>query len=93
MVLLSALPCSDDLENKEFTKGTSTRVAHEQDDCNTESCSPICLCTCCGQSVVGPTFIAFEVKIPIIELENKNSNYPFSLGRIAQNIWQPPKLV
>jgi hypothetical protein len=90
MVLLSALPCNDEIENPVFSQISKLEKEKSQE---TESCSSVCLCSCCGQSVVEPLFIAFEVKIPILELENKIANYHFSLAQRAQNIWQPPKLV
>ena len=92
MVLLSALPCNDEIENQDAAISQISKVEQKKSQ-EAESCSPICLCSCCGQSVVEPKLITFEVKIPVTELEDKISNYHFSLQQRAQNIWQPPKLV
>lgn len=92
MVLLSALPCNDEIENQDATFSQISKVEQKKSQ-EAESCSPICLCSCCGQSVVEPEFIAFEIKIPILILENQIANYHFSLEQRAQNIWQPPKLI
>ncbi|WP_316771402.1 DUF6660 family protein [Pedobacter frigiditerrae] len=92
MVLLSALPCNDEIENLDAAFSQISTIEQKK-SLETESCSPICLCSCCGQSVVEPQLVTFEVKIPAIAVENQLANYPFSLEQRAQNIWQPPKLV
>ena len=92
MVLLSALPCNDEIENQDASFSQISKVEQKKSQ-EAENCSPICLCSCCGQSVVEPQFIGFEINIPTVDLENKISNYHFSLEQRAQTIWQPPKLV
>lgn len=92
MVLLSALPCNDDIENDIFETKSISKIAQKNSQ-EKENCSPICLCSCCGQSIVEPQFITFQIKIPTLELENKSTSYHFPLQQRAQNIWQPPKLV
>ena len=92
MTLLSALPCNDEIENQGAAFSQISKVEQKKSQ-EAESCSPICLCSCCGQSVVEPQFVTFEVKIPAIAVENQLANYPFSLEHRAQSIWQPPKLV
>jgi len=92
MVLLSALPCNDEIENHDATFSQVSKVEQKKSQ-EAESCSPICLCSCCGQSVVQPQFVGFEVKISTVDLDNQIANYHFSIEHRAQNIWQPPKLV
>ena len=92
MVLLSVMPCSDELENQVSINNTTSTIAHEKDDCNTESCTSICLCTCCGQSVIEVDLAFFAIKTPTIELPSLNTSYQFQLSQSDQNIWQPPKL-
>lgn len=87
------MPCSDELENQDSINHATSTVAHEKDDCNTESCTSICLCTCCGQSVVETQFVVFELEIPILELERKMTRHQFSLLQQTHHIWQPPKLI
>ncbi|RZK60183.1 MAG: hypothetical protein EOO91_02430 [Pedobacter sp.] len=92
MTLLSALPCNDEIENQDAAFSQISKVEQKKTQ-ETENCSPICLCSCCGQSVVEPQLVTFDIKIPAVDLEGKISNYHFSLEQRAQNIWQPPKLV
>jgi hypothetical protein len=93
MVLLSALPCSDEVEDQDFTTQTISTVSHQEDDCSTESCLPTCACNCCGQSVVEVDLSVTKIAIPILELPKFTFNYQFKLAQSDQNIWQPPKLV
>lgn len=91
--MLSALPCSDELEVQAFEQKTIAKVEHNKASGSTESCSPICLCTCCGQSVVEPQLVTFQLKSTTFVAQNRMASYQFSVEQITQNIWQPPKLV
>ncbi|MFA6276289.1 MAG: DUF6660 family protein [Pedobacter sp.] len=91
VVLLSVLPCSDELAAQEFTQQAVVKVDHDKAKGSAENCSPICLCSCCGQSVVEPQFVAFQTKITTFKVENEISTHQFSLEQRAKNIWQPPK--
>ena len=79
VVLLSALPCSDELENRNLTINNTTIIALEDDDCHTESCSPICLCNCCGQSLVEINLASLVIKSPTVDRPILNSAYHFKL--------------
>ncbi|WP_379084889.1 DUF6660 family protein [Pedobacter sp. UC225_65] len=92
VVLLSALPCSDELSARDFTQNIIAKVEHGKQEGSTEACSPICLCTCCGQSVVATSFINFSIEVPIAELIAPIASYEFALQQRPVNIWQPPKL-
>ncbi|MFD0939693.1 DUF6660 family protein [Pedobacter boryungensis] len=92
VVLLSVLPCSDELEGQEFTQQIIVKIDHDKAKGSAESCSPICLCSCCGQSVIEPQFIAFQSENGAFIVENQTSTHDFSLEQRAKNIWQPPKL-
>ena len=89
--MLSVLPCSDELEAQEFTRHTIVKVDYDKAKGGAENCSPICLCSCCGQSVVEPHFVAFQLKTVAFKGENQISAHQFSLQQRADNIWQPPK--
>lgn len=92
MVLLSALPCSDESETRDFSQNAIAKVEHGKREGSTEACAAICACTCCGQSVVATTVIDFSIEVPIAELNDPIAIYQFSLQQRPINIWQPPKL-
>lgn len=92
MVLLSALPCSDESETRNFSQNLMAKVEHAKQEGSTEACPAICACTCCGQSVVTTTLTNFSIEISIAELNDPIAIYTFSLQQRPINIWQPPKL-
>lgn len=91
MVLLSALPCNDEIDARGYATQNISKVEQKKAQ-ETESCSPICLCSCCGQNVVEPQVAIFEIEIPSIEIEKQLADYRFSLLQQSHHIWQPPKL-
>jgi hypothetical protein len=86
------MPCSDDLDFHGYTTTSITQVEHGKQEGSAESCSPICMCVCCGQSLVKPELIVFAIRIPVLEIDKLISNYQFSLKQLSANIWQPPKM-
>lgn len=93
MVLLSALPCSDELEEFNFTQNASLDIAHGIAEGQMETCSPICACTCCGTSMVEIEAVNLTVKAPLNLSDQHNSTYNFHLQQRNRNIWHPPKIV
>lgn len=93
VILLSVIPCSDVLEAKGFVENTIITIAHDKDNCNTENCSAVCLCNCCGQSVVEIEMINFTIEIPANTVLELNVINNFKLENRNQNIWQPPKMI
>lgn len=91
MVLLSALPCSDEFEEYNFTENTTLSVAHGLDEGKMENCFPICACTCCGKSMVEIDVVNFAVKVPLSLLAKHTAIGDFRLQQRNRNIWHPPK--
>lgn len=92
MVLLSALPCSDEFEEYSFTQNATLNVAHDVDAGKMESCFPICACICCGKSMVEIDVVNFAIKVPLSLLDKHTSADNFRLQQRNRNIWHPPKL-
>ncbi len=93
MVLLSAMPCDDELETINFTQDNSIFMGHDLLQGETESCYPICVCNCCGQSLIEAVVISFKIKVPSLVMQKQNAFYAFKLPKHNKSIWQPPKLV
>lgn len=92
MVLLTAMPCSDEAE---FRNEISIELAHISSDDHsgcTETCSPICACACCGQNLVQDNFVQLEFNLPTLIGRKTVTLTCLSLKQRANNIWQPPKL-
>jgi hypothetical protein len=88
---LSALPCTDEQVGAEKQDTELTVAGHTSHDHEQETCSPFCICACCGVSV----FLSMNTcEIRITEVPVNNS-IPFVSGQVLevpQSIWQPPKL-
>ncbi len=89
--MLSALPCNDEM-GEEHANTPIAKVEQKKSQ-ETENCSPICLCACCGQSVLVPHFVALKIKVQALAKTHQFANTPFALAARAQIIWQPPQLV
>ncbi len=91
--VLSLVPCGDNNEcNEKQTMSISTTSEHDNHKHDKESCTPFCICSCCGTSVINLNLVApCSAIIPIPSKE-------FPLYKLALNseiyspIWQPPKI-
>lgn len=93
MLTLSLQPCTDKDECKhpgtEHAASTNPSTHHE----DTETCSPLCMCACCGTPC---GFISFQAQLePSVPLVNRAiADYKSSFVKdVFFSIWQPPKLV
>ena len=93
MALFTAAPCSDDLEDVEFTQNAIVNVPHFIEKEQIEICSPICACICCGQSIVEVEISVMTVKPLVNSLAKQAANSQFLLLQRNDNIWHPPKVV
>ena len=96
LLTLSVYPCSenDSCENN-IKKETTTKDKHHKDSQKTEHCTPFCTCSHCPSSI----FYYFKSNIILKKKtfsfqENKLlSFYSFTYNKkIANSIWQPPKI-
>ena len=89
---LTIMPCTDAVACKESPSEHGT--AHQHNDDETDTCSPFCVCACCG--VAGFVFASPKIYIQRIAKSNSpelissynsqfNSSYFYSF-------WQPPKI-
>ena len=93
LILLSLMPCSDELEINGFVKNTVFTTPHESDNCKTEECSTVCICKCCGQSLVEINISVMTVEPVVNSLAKQADNPQFLLLQRSNNIWHPPKVV
>lgn len=100
MLALSLVPCGDsgsgiteiashffDLEQRQLSD-------HEQhsNDCDDDTCSPFCVCSCCSISINVPnnTFL-LDRHIPLISQKLVSYDSNFYPSGFSNSIWQPPK--
>jgi hypothetical protein len=92
VILLSVVPCSDEVEAG-FATQQIENLAHGKQQGSAEACSPICLCACCGQSIIAPQQVQFEVRIPTVAFKKPGLTADFVCKQSPRSIWQPPKIV
>ncbi|WP_216657878.1 DUF6660 family protein [Sphingobacterium shayense] len=96
---LFLMPCVDTYgQEASFLDNHSKELAHGKDHDHpglADSCSPFCLCSCCG-TVLGGVFYwdVFNFsEIKITELTKPNPQYVSQfVPRYVGDIWQPPKI-
>jgi len=98
ILVLSCLPCGDveDCKVVDYDKIAFSETNHSTHQEDTETCSPFCICACCGTNIV----LNFSFSPLISEIEQcflsekvKVNFYNTSfISDFYGNIWQPPKI-
>lgn len=93
ILVVSLLPCGDMSECHENTKVSfSASTNHDNHKHDNETCSPFCICSCCGSTVINldnmATFSDFVLlhskAFPVFKQTFISVEY--------FHIWQPPKI-
>jgi hypothetical protein len=96
-MLLSCLPCGDekDCNMARAVEQVAIKIDHPDQQNDTESCSPFCICACCGSTIV----FSFQ-SVPLItehlfsflpSTQRLIGYYGLFFSNYYGNIWQPPK--
>lgn len=91
-LLLSALPCSDELNELDFSENTTLNIGNDIQQGELEACFAICTCNCCGQHIVEIQVANPNVKPSEKSLAKQISNYQSLLQQQDSSIWHPPKV-
>lgn len=95
MLLLTCTPCADTYED--YLKSKESIIS-QTDDRNTnkehnETCSPFCICTCCGHQTPFNILAALIKYTKAFKVDKQFTIYNQSIvSSYYGNIWQPPKL-
>jgi hypothetical protein len=94
LLALAVMPCSDkeDCKYPSPDQSSFATTDHSDHDSDTESCSPFCMCACCGQSIINifyPT--ALYNPTPVVKQNFPVYNASF-ISEMYLSIWQPPKI-
>lgn len=92
MLLLACIPCTDVDENAALNQTTITASAQSSNNEDPEICSPFCICNCCGQRLLNPQFVTFNVIPGFFITVKQMITHFFALQNVISQIWQPPKL-
>lgn len=93
-LLLAVMPCTDySVCAEDFTTSIDIQnsTTHDHSDPSSDICSPLCVCDCCGISVLQPDLIVFNSTKANFGVDKRdvihtNIDTPFF------SIWQPPRL-
>lgn len=94
LLALAVMPCrdKDDCKHRGSGQYTFSNFEHSEHDHEAEHCSPLCMCVCCGQSIINTFYpIALYNLTPIAVLDFPIYN-PFFVPEVFLSIWQPPKI-
>ncbi len=101
--MLSAKPCSDDLNiedqhqdeistNHNHQDEISTNHNHQED--SDDSCPVTCICNCCGMTITYEPIKTFDLKLNVeISTELISTYQPIYGFNFLSNIWHPPQVI
>lgn len=98
LLALSCLPCGDVedckvVDNEKISFSETNHTNHQED---TETCSPFCICACCGTNIAlnfsFSTFISEIEQQFLLDKVKINSYNTKFISDFYGNIWQPPKI-
>jgi len=94
LLALAIKPCSDkdDCKYQDFERDLYTSSDHSDHESDIETCSPFCICACCGQSITNIFYAStFYALVPVVEKVFPIYNASF-VSEVYLSIWQPPKI-
>jgi hypothetical protein len=92
IVLLTAMPCADELPGP-IGGAASAVSAHKTDGHHTDTdhCSPFCTCDCCATHVITVNYIVHLECSDFIRFEYSEFSVSYISSSFAA-IWQPPEI-
>jgi hypothetical protein len=88
--LLAGMPCGD-APGCDASQTIGMTQEHSSHDHESESCSPFCICACCGTSSQVAAAQHLELKPSVIS-SSPSSYLTEHISEVSISIWQPPKL-
>jgi hypothetical protein len=98
VLVVSCLPCGDveDCKEEEVVNKTLSLVEHTDHQEDSETCSPFCICACCGTNILSSftfhTFISEKRPSLLSQKTNIRYNNDSLFSNFYGNIWQPPQI-
>ena len=91
---LTIMPCTDAVTCEKNTHIATSYNHHDHREDQTDSCSPFCVCACCG--VAGVLFSStklFLTKTKKVNTHTLDSTYNSEfISTYYYTFWQPPKI-
>jgi hypothetical protein len=94
-MVLSLVPCSDDIAiqpNGDCSISSIENHSHNHESETEDSCTPFCICQCCGSSILPPLYAFIDSNKKAENSKyypNYVSNYSFDF---KGGVWHPPSV-
>lgn len=91
-IFLTCLTCADSQVND--TSQCSISKSETSDNHEADTCSPFCICNCCGSQVIsqiGDTYFCFTQFLFVSDKSISKATKVFISGFFG-SFWQPPKI-
>ncbi|WP_421944585.1 DUF6660 family protein [Pedobacter sp.] len=93
ILALSCISCEDFELANNLSIVTEQIINQENSHQESDNCSPLCTCNCCGQLIVFNQKVELLIKPkPLNHSKNVATYCNYFLSDYTKNIWQPPKL-
>ncbi|MBC7390494.1 MAG: hypothetical protein H7329_14865 [Opitutaceae bacterium] len=92
IVFLSVMPCTDRITCEQESESIAH---HDHSDDQTDTCSPFCICACCGSISLEMPFIENPFRLERQEMMVSKQDVPNNPNFTSSHffsIWQPPKI-
>lgn len=94
LVVLLSVPCEEFFPDTPSNQSQIAMfVSGRDEETQTDDCSPLCICSCCGQSVASPVLnfaVTTEIQNAAIITTLPESSTP-ETATYNDSVWQPPK--
>lgn len=91
--VIFTMPCGDIVERNTKSLNSSIELTtdHETHDHQQESCSPFCICSCCGTTAITIATNIHEISVAVITVNQFFSQPTSHITEVSLAIWQPPQ--
>ncbi|MDJ1471574.1 hypothetical protein QNI19_02480 [Cytophagaceae bacterium DM2B3-1] len=93
---ISCIPCRDELPmlSEESVAEITVLTSYCQGDPSSSAdlCSPLCVCTCCGISLISPLQVDFSMPTLIYQDSQSFKSWVAKPVYAYFSFWQPPKI-
>ncbi|WP_367397480.1 DUF6660 family protein [Chryseosolibacter indicus] len=87
---LSCYPCTDGETCADDTERQASVISHDHSTDDVDSCSPLCVCSCCSMKIHSPSSFHLEIFRPGFVIKN-SVHLTLVPELVFCSIWQPPK--
>jgi len=94
IILLACKPCADGETLSVNQKQTASKTTGHSQDHHEDSCSPFCICSCCGVQILNFSQpVAYQFVKAFADIKTPVPSYKSALiSGYFGSVWQPPQI-